>query len=134
VIVPARFLTVLLGSFAAIAVLLTVTGLYGLLSSMVAKRQREIGVRIALGAARGEVIGLVWRRAVLLVTTGLILGSAGAYGVARLLGSLESGSSSGLPAILGGACCILAMTSAVAAFVPAARAASVDPMQAFRSE
>jgi ABC-type antimicrobial peptide transport system permease subunit len=100
---------------------------------MVAKRRREIGVRIALGAGRADAIGLVWRRAVLLVTTGLIVGSAGAYGVGRLLASLAFGSSSGLPAILG-ACCILAMTSAVAAFVPAARAASVDPMQAFRSE
>ena len=66
---PARFLTVLMSGFALIAVLLTVTGLYGLLSYMVVKRRREIGVRIALGANRADTIGLVWHRALLLVAS-----------------------------------------------------------------
>ena len=131
---PARFQTVLMGSFAAIALLLTVAGLYGVLSYMVAKRRREIGVRIALGAGRKEVIGIVWRRAALLVTAGLILGSVAAFGVGRLLGTLIFGVPGGIPLIVAGACCVMAMTSAVAAFVPAARAASVDPMEALRSE
>jgi putative ABC transport system permease protein len=134
VIAPARFLTVLMGSFAAIALLLTVAGLYGVLSYMVARRRREIGVRIALGAGRGEVIGIVLLRAALLVTTGLILGSAGALGVARLLGNIEFGVPGGIAVIVAGACCMMAITSSVAAFVPAARAASVDPIQALRSE
>jgi ABC-type antimicrobial peptide transport system permease subunit len=123
-----------MGSFAAIALLLTVTGLYGVLSYMVAKRRREIGVRIALGAGRGEVIGIVLRRAALLVTAGLILGSAGAFGVGRLLSNVLFGVPAGIPIIVAGACCVMAITSAVAAIVPAARAASVDPIQALRSE
>ncbi len=134
VIAPARFLTVLMGSFAAIALLLTVAGLYGVLSYMVAKRRREIGVRIALGAGRREVIGIVWRRAALLVTAGLILGSAGAFAVGRLLDNAAFGLPEGLPMILAGACGAMAIISSVAAFVPAARAASVDPVQALRSE
>jgi putative ABC transport system permease protein len=133
-IAPARFQTVLMGSFAAIALLLTVAGLYGVLSYMVAKRRREIGVRIALGAGRGEVIGIVLRRAAVLVTTGLILGSAGAFAAGRLLGNLVFGVPGGIPTIVAGACCVLAMTSSVAAFLPAARAASVDPIEALRSE
>ena len=108
---PARFLTVLMGSFAAIALLLTVAGLYGVLSYMVARRRREIGVRIALGAGRGDVIGIVLRRAVLLVTAGLILGSAGAFGVGRLLGSVVFGVPREFPIVVAGACCVMAMTS-----------------------
>jgi predicted permease len=131
---PARFQTVLMGSFAAIALLLTVTGLYGVLSYMVAKRRREIGVRIALGAGRGGVIGIVLRRAALLVTAGLILGSAGAFGVGRLLSNVLFGVPAGIPIIVAGACCVMAITTSVAAFVPAARAASVDPIEALRSE
>jgi predicted permease len=134
VIAPARFLTVLMGGFAAVALLLTVAGLYGVLSYMVAKRRREIGVRIALGAGRGKVIGIVLLRAALLVITGLILGSAGALGVARLLGNMVFGIPGGISTIVAGACSVMAITSSVAAFVPAARAASVDPMQALRSE
>jgi ABC-type antimicrobial peptide transport system permease subunit len=68
------------------------------------------------------------------VTAGLILGSAGAFGVGRLLGNLVFGVPGGIPMIVAGACCVMAITSAVAVFVPAARAASVDPMQALRSE
>jgi putative ABC transport system permease protein len=133
-IAPARFQTVLMGTFAAIALLLTVAGLYGVLSSMVARRRREIGVRIALGAGRGEVIGIILRRAALLVTAGLILGSAGAFGVGRLLSNLVFGVPGGIPMIVAAACCVMTITSAVAAFVPAARAASVDPIEALRSE
>ena len=134
VIAPVRFLTVLMGSFAAIALLLTLVGLYGVLSYMVAKRRREIGVRIALGAGRIEVIGIVWRRAALLVTAGLILGSGGAFGVGRLLANGLFGVPAEISMVVAGACCVMVMTSSVAALVPAARAASVDPMQALRSE
>jgi predicted permease len=134
VLVPARFLTVLLSSFAAVALLLTITGLYGLLSSVVAKRQREIGVRIALGAARVQVIGIVMLRATLLLATGLIAGSAGAFALGRLLGNMLSGAPGGILGTLGVACCLMTITSSVAVFIPALRAASVDPVQALRSE
>ncbi len=134
VVAPVRFLSVLMGSFAAIALLLTVVGLYGVLSYLVTKRRREIGVRMALGAARGEVIGIVWRPAASLVTAGLILGSAGAMGLGRLLGSTLTGVPGGMPIVVAGACAVMAIAGAVAAFLPAARAASVDPVQVLRSE
>jgi predicted permease len=113
VVAPVRFLTVLMAYFAAIALLLTVVGLYGVLSYLVAKRQREIGVRMALGANRGEVIGIVGRHAASLVTAGLILGSAGAMGVGRLLGSGLAGGPGGMPIVVAGACAVMAIASAV---------------------
>ena len=134
VIATARFLTALMGGFAAIALVLTVVGLYGVLSYMVARRQREIGVRIALGAGRAAVIGMVWRRSALMVTAGLVLGSAGAVGAGRLLGSALLGVPVGIPLVVAVACAVMALTSSLATYIPAARAASVDPVQALRGE
>lgn len=131
---PARLVTVLMSGFAALALLLTVAGLYGVLSYMVARRRREIGVRAALGAGRGAVIAIVWRRAALLVAIGLIVGSAGAFGVGRVLTNLLGGLPAGIPAVVAGACCAMAIASSLAALVPAGQAASVDPIEALRSE
>jgi putative ABC transport system permease protein len=131
---PARFMTVLMSSFAALALLLTVTGLYGLLSYMVVRRRREIGVRAALGAARGNVIAMVWRRAALLLTIGVVVGSAGAFGVGRLLTSLVDGVPSRLPTFVAIACCVTVTAGSVAALVPAGQASAVDPIEALRSE
>ena len=132
-IATARFLTALMGGFAAIALVLTVVGLYGVLSYMVARRQREIGVRIALGAgARGD------RRCLATLggdgDMGLVLGSAGAVGAGRLLGSALLGVPVGIPLVVAAACAVMALTSSLATYIPAARAASVDPVQALRSE
>jgi ABC-type antimicrobial peptide transport system permease subunit len=129
-----RFLMVLMGSFAGIALLLTVVGLYGVLSYAVARRRREIGVRIALGAGRREVLGLVLREAMQLVVVGLTLGLVGAVGAERLLKSIIFGVRPDDVSMVTVACCVIVITSMTAAFVPAARAASVDPMQALRSE
>jgi predicted permease len=129
-----RFLIVLIGTFAAVALLLTGAGLYGVLSYAVARRRGEIGVRIALGAGRRQVLGLVFRQAMQLVAAGLIFGLAGAAAGSRLLGTMMYGIRPGDPFILLGACCVLVITGMAAAYVPAARAASVDPMQALRSE
>jgi ABC-type antimicrobial peptide transport system permease subunit len=131
---PARLVTVLMSSFAALALALTVTGLYGVLSYMVARRRREIGVRAALGAGRGHVIAIVWRRAALLLMLGLIVGSGGAFGVGRVLTNLLDGVPAGIPAMVAGACGVVAIASAVASFLPAAQAASVDPIEALRTE
>jgi ABC-type antimicrobial peptide transport system permease subunit len=125
---------VLMASFAGIALLLTVAGLYGVLSYSVAKQRREIGLRIALGAGHKEVLGLVFREAIQLIATGLILGLAGAAAGARLLQTLVYGVRPGDPLILLSACCALVITGLAAAYVPATRAVSVDPMQALRSE
>jgi putative ABC transport system permease protein len=129
-----RFLMVLMASFAGIALLLTVIGLYGVLSYDVARRRREIGVRIALGAGRGKVLGLVFREAMRLVAAGLVLGIAGAAGAARLLESVAFGMPVDQAAIVAGASGLMILTSIAAAYVPAARAARVDPMQTLRSE
>ncbi len=129
-----QFLTMLMGSFAAVALLLTGAGLYGVLSYAVARRRGEIGVRIALGAGRKDVLGLVFRQAMQLVAAGLILGLAIAAAGGRLLETMLYGIRPADPVILVGACCVLVITGMAAAYVPAARAASVDPMQALRSE
>jgi predicted lysophospholipase L1 biosynthesis ABC-type transport system permease subunit len=131
---PARLVTVLMSSFAAVALLLTVTGLYGVLSYMVARRRREIGVRAALGAGRGEVIAIVWRRAALLLTIGLIVGSAAALVLGRLLTSQISGVSAGIPVVVLAAACVVAIAGTGATLLPAAQAASIDPIEALRSE
>ena len=131
---PARLVTVVMSAFAGLALLLTVAGLYGVLSYMVATRRREIGVRTALGAGRAEVLAIVWRRAALLVAMGLIVGSAGAFGVGRLLTTLVGGMPASIPGVVAGACCAMAIASALAALVPAGQAASVDPLEALRSE
>ena len=129
-----RFFTALMSSFAGIALLLTVAGLYGVLSYSVARRRREIGVRIALGAGRRAVLGLVLREAMTLVVLGMILGVAGGVGAERLLKNAAAGVRAGDPIFLAAACGIMAVASVVAAYLPAARAASVDPMQALRTE
>jgi len=134
VVAQMQFSTVLMGAFALVALLLTVAGLYGVLSYAVERRRREIGLRMALGAGRGEVLGMVFRQATRLVATGLGLGLAGAAVGGRLLHSAMAGIATLDLALLSVACGALLIASAVAAYVPAMRAASVDPMKALRSE
>jgi ABC-type antimicrobial peptide transport system permease subunit len=129
-----RFQMVLMGSFAAIALTLTLVGLYGVLTYAVARRRREIGVRIALGAGRGEVLGMVLREAMQLVAAGLLAGLAGAAAAARLLEGMVYGVRPGDPAVVAVASGAMVISSVLAAYIPAARAASVDPMLALRSE
>jgi len=129
-----RFLMTLMAGFAAIALVLTAVGLYGVLSYTVARRRREIGVRIALGAGRRAVVGLVMREAMVLVVAGLALGAVLASLTARLLERVLFGVRPGDPMVLVAGCVVLAIAGLVAAYLPAARAASVDPMQALRAE
>jgi predicted permease len=133
-ITVARSLTVLMTGFAGIALLLTVVGLYGVLSYLVARRRREIGLRIALGAGRSQVLGLVLRGAMQSVGLGLVLGLASAAGVQRLLESFVFGIQPKDPMFITIACCVMIIASLAATYVPAMRAASVDPVQALRSE
>jgi predicted permease len=129
-----RFVMVLMASFATIALVLTVVGIYGLLSYAVARRRREIGLRIALGAGQFEVLGMVLRQAGRLVLVGLVLGLAGAAGAQRLLESIVFGVRAGDPVFLLSAAAVIVIVGLAAAYLPALRAASVDPMQALRSE
>jgi predicted permease len=129
-----RFLMVLMASFASIALVLTVVGIYGLLAYAVARRRHEIGLRIALGAGRRDVLGMVLRQAGRLVVMGLALGLAGATGAQRLLESNVFGVRASDPVFLLSASAVIAIAALAAAWLPALRAASVDPMQALRRE
>jgi predicted lysophospholipase L1 biosynthesis ABC-type transport system permease subunit len=129
-----RFQMLLLASFAGIALLLTVVGLYGVLAYSVLKRTREIGVRVALGASRGIVLGMVLKQAMLLVAAGVMLGLAGAFAAGQVLTNMLYGVSPRNPLLLAIACCAITLTAGLAAYLPARRAASIDPMQALRNE
>jgi putative ABC transport system permease protein len=129
-----RFQMLLLASFAAIALLLTLVGLYGVLAYSVLKRSREIGVRVALGASRAKVLGMILKQAAFLVGAGVALGLVGAIAAGQVLGSMLFGVNPRNPLLLAIACGAITLTAASAAYLPARRAASIDPMQALRNE
>ncbi|HXW06991.1 MAG TPA: ABC transporter permease [Vicinamibacterales bacterium] len=134
-IAPPRFVTMLMGSFAAIGLLLTATGLYGLLSYAVARRTREIGVRIALGATRRSIVSMILGRALRLTAIGTALGIAGMLAGRTLLTQLIVVFDPPHPtAWLAAAVAIVAMTAIAAAYPPARRAASIEPTSALRME
>ncbi len=129
-----RFAMVLLGAFAGLALVLTVVGLYGVMAYSVARRTREIGLRLALGAQRGTVLNLVLRQAAMLVGVGMAVGIAATLASASVLQSMLYGTASRNPLVLAGVCGVVALAGLVAAYLPAMRAAGIDPMRALRSE
>ena len=124
--------------FGALALLLAIVGLYGLLAFNVARRTNEMGIRMALGAARVRVVALVMREALALVAAGVAIGVPAALVVGRLAASKVAGLLFGVtatdPLTMAGAVVLLATAAAAAAYLPASRAARVDPMAALRSE
>jgi putative ABC transport system permease protein len=129
-----RFNTLLLSTFAALALLLAAVGLYGIMSYSVVQRTREIGVRIALGARAVDVHRLVLRRTLRLLAFGLLAGTAGALAVTRLMAGLLFEVAPWDQAAFTAGTLILASVAIVAAYLPARRAARVDPMTALRHE
>ena len=129
-----RFQVVPMATFASVALLLTMAGLYGVLSYAVVRRRREIGVRIALGAGHTDMLVLVSREALQLLAAGLVLGLVGAGSAGRLLESMAYGVRPGAGIVPAGACCMIVITGLAAACVPATRAAAVNPVDALRSE
>lgn len=125
---------VLAGFFAALTVTLSAIGIYGLLNASVLRRRTEIGVRMALGSSRRDVIGLVLREAVWMVLPGLALGAAGAWGLTRLLRSLLFGVKPLDPWMCALSAVVFAVIALLASALPARRAASVDPMIALRHD
>ena len=129
-----RFAAWLIGGFAGVALVLGIVGLYGVIAYSVSQRTREIGVRMALGAQRNAVYGLVMRQAGWLTVTGLTLGLVGAVGVATLIRKMLFGVAAWDAVTLMSVAAVLGAAAMAACFVPARRAASVDPVQALRSE
>jgi predicted permease len=129
-----RFNMLLLGAFAGIALALAAIGIYGLMSHTVAQRTQEIGVRMALGAERSQVLALIVKRGMSLACSGAVLGIGAALLLMRLMRSLLFGVSPADPAILAAVSLLLIFTALVACVIPARRAASIDPMRALRNE
>jgi predicted permease len=131
-LVRERLLAMLAGFFGVLAVALTVVGLYGMLSYVVAQRRPEIGVRVALGARRLDVLGLVMGEAGKLVLVGVIGGLGLSLLAGRSVASLLFGITPNDPLLLASACVLLGIIAAVASFLPARRATRVDPAQLLR--
>ena len=129
-----RFGVKLIGSFATLALLMAAIGLYGLISYAVTQRTQEIGIRMALGAARQDVLTLVLGQGVKLLIAGVALGSIAAYALARLIATQLFGVKPFDPLTFGVMAGVLALVALLAAYVPARRALSVDPMIALRYE
>jgi putative ABC transport system permease protein len=129
-----RFAMVLLGSFAGLALVLTVVGLYGVIMYAVTRRTREIGVRMALGAQRSAVLGMVLRDAAWLLGIGVAIGLCVTLLSASLLRSILYGTGARNPLVLAAVCLVMTSAGLLAAYLPARRAASIEPMEALRNE
>jgi putative ABC transport system permease protein len=129
-----RFSMTLLGTFAALALLLGVVGVYGVTSYLVAQRTREVGVRLALGAPPGQVVAMVVRQGMTVAVVGLGIGLVAALAAARLMAGLLFGVSPYDVATLLVVIAVIALATLIANWVPALRAAHVDPLSALRSD
>jgi len=129
-----RFNTLLLTIFAAVALTLAGVGIYGVMSYSVEERTREIGIRVALGARRCDVLGLIVKRGMALVLGGALLGVGGAIAVTRLMTGLLYEVSATDPLTFSAVAGVLAAAALLACYLPARRATKVDPMIALRTE
>ena len=129
-----RLVATLSTAFGVLATLLAVIGLYGVMAYTVARRTREIGVRMALGAVPADVVWLVMREVMALVGSGLALGLVASWGLGRYVGSQLYGVTGSDPMTIAGACLLLASVAALAGYLPARRATRVNPVLALRYE
>jgi len=121
-------------TFAGLALLLTLVGLYGVMTHAVARRTREIGVRMALGAQRASVLKMILRDAAILLLCGIAMGTVSALASASILKNMLYGIGPRDPMVMTMVCAGIALVGMLAAYIPAHRAAGVDPMVALRYE
>lgn len=133
-LLPERLMAALSGFFGILAGLLTAVGLYGIIAFLVTRRTHEIGIRMALGAGRRHVLFSILRETLMLTLLGVAVGLPITLFVARLIGSMLFGIKPGDPVALGLGVLALCAVSLLAAYIPARRAAAVDPMVALREE
>jgi hypothetical protein len=133
-LLPARIAAIMLGGFGVLAVILAATGLYGMLAYAVSKRTREIGIRVAIGATRGNVLSLVLRRAMLILASAIVLGAVLALAVGRFFTPVLYGVSPRDPATYALSLALMAAIGAVACLIPARRALGIEAMVALREE
>ena len=129
-----RFRAALFGGFAVLALLLAAVGLYGVMTQMVAQRRRELAIRIALGANRGQVLNRIFRETFILAATGILLGLIGSAIAARAMASLLYEVQPENAGVLAVSSAVLLLTAFLASWNPARSAAKLDPMQTLRSE
>ena len=129
-----RFQTRVLASFSSIAFLLAIVGIYGVMAYSVTQRTQEIGIRMAIGAQRGHIVRMILWRSVALVMGGLAIGLAGAWGVTRVLKDFLFEVTPFDPLTFAAVSLLLALVAAAACYIPARRAAGIDPLVALRYE
>jgi putative ABC transport system permease protein len=131
---PHRFSAQLMGAFAALALGLAAIGIYGVLANSIGQRTREIGIRMALGARRSEVVRMILRQGMRLILAGVVIGMVCALGFTRLLSGLVYGVGAMDPLVFAIVPLVLVLAALLASYLPAQRATRIDPVNALRSE
>jgi putative ABC transport system permease protein len=132
-VTPRRFILMLLGGFAWVALVLAAVGIYGVVSYSVSQRAHEIGIRLALGASPGDVQAQVLAKTLKLTALGMVVGSLGAIAASRLMSPLLYGIGANDPLTLVATVLVLALIAALAGYLPALRASRTDPAAVLRS-
>jgi putative ABC transport system permease protein len=133
-ITPRRFTLSVMIAFAAVSLLLAVAGVYSVLSAIITSRAREVGLRVALGASRADIVLLVLGRGIAMASAGLILGIAGSFGAAQLLRSFLFGITPTDPLAMTSAALVMTLAAIAACYFPARRAATSDPIAVLRTD